>query len=79
MTFNLINFWYGLRWSKGKFVKKSQEHTAKDNVTITLSNISQNDGTIKVSKILKSLHIFLTMNMTFNLKRFLAWSKIVPR
>ena len=54
MTFNLNKFWYGVRWYKGKFVKKVQDNTTKDNFTVTSLNISENDGTIKILKILKS-------------------------
>ena len=36
---------------------------------ITSSNINQNDGMIKILKILKSLPIFLTMKMTFSLNK----------
>ena len=39
---------------KGEFLKKIHDNTTKDNVTVTSSNISQNDGTIRILKILKS-------------------------
>ena len=35
----------------------------------TSSNINQNDGMIKILKILKSLPIFLKMKMTFSLNK----------
>ena len=69
MTFNLDKLWYGVRYCKGEF-EKIHDNTTKDNVTVTSLNISQNGGMIKILKILKSLPIFLTMKMTFNLNKF---------
>ena len=37
-------------------MKKLHDSTTKDIVTVTSSNISQNDGTIRILNILKSLH-----------------------
>ena len=54
MTFNLNKFWYGVRWYKGEFEKKIRDNTTKDSVTVMSSNISQNNGTIRILKIFKS-------------------------
>ena len=54
MTFNLSKFWYEVREYKSEFVKKIHDNITKENVTVTSSNISQNDGTIRILKILKS-------------------------
>ena len=54
MTFNLNEFWYEIRQYKGEFVNKIHDNITKDNVTVTSSNISQNDETIRILKILKS-------------------------
>ena len=40
----------------------------------TSSNINQNDGMIKILKILKSSNIFLTMKMTFSLNK--CWQRV---
>ena len=50
--------------------KKIHDNTTKDNVTVTSSSISQNDGIIRILKILKSWPIFLTMKMRYNLNKF---------
>ena len=48
MTFNLNKFWHGVTQYQGKSVKKTHDNTIKDNVTVTSSNLSQNDGTIRI-------------------------------
>ena len=73
MTFNLNEFWYGVRQYKGEFDKK-YDNTIKNNVPVRSSNISQNDETIKILKILKSWPIFLALKMTFNLNKF--WHEV---
>ena len=47
-------FWYAVRWYKGELEERIHDNTTKDSVTVTSSNISQNDETIWISKILKS-------------------------
>ena len=53
-----IQFEQSLVWSKivqrGVRQKKSHDNTTKDNVTVVSSNISQNNETIRILKILKS-------------------------
>ena len=49
--------------------RKVHHNTTKDNVTVTSSNISPNNGKIRILKILKSSPIFLIMKMTFNLNK----------
>ena len=50
MTFNLNKFWHGVRWYQGEFmIKKIHDNTIEDNVTVTSSNFSRNDGTIRIS------------------------------
>ena len=48
MTFNLNKFWHGVRQYECKFVKTSHDNTSKDNVAVTSSILSQNDGTIRI-------------------------------
>ena len=47
MTFSLNKFWYDVRQHQGEFVKKIRDNTIKDNLTVTSSNFSRNDGTIR--------------------------------
>ena len=48
MTFNLNKFWHEVRYSQGKFAKKISDNTIKDNVTVTSSNLNQNNGIIRI-------------------------------
>ena len=48
MTFNLNKFWYGVRLYGCEFVKRNHDNTIKDNVIVRSSNLSQNDGTIRI-------------------------------
>ena len=48
MTFNLNKFWHEVRQYQGKFLRKLRDNTIKDNLTVTSSNFSQNDGTIRI-------------------------------
>ena len=48
MTFNLNKFWCKVRKYKREFLKKIHDNTIKDNVRVTSSNLSQNDGRIRI-------------------------------
>ena len=48
MTFNLNKFWHEVRQYQSKFLRKLRDNTIKDNLTVTSSNFSQNDGTMKI-------------------------------
>ena len=48
MTFNLTKFWHEVRQYQDEFVTKIRDNTMKDNVKVTSSNLSQNDGTIRI-------------------------------
>ena len=56
MTFNLNKFWHEVRQYQDEFVKEIRDNTIKDNVTVTSSNFSQNNGTTRI------LTHFLTKN-----------------
>ena len=55
MTLNLNKFWHEARQYQPDFVK-NRDNPIKDNVTVTSSNFSRNDGTIR------SLTHFLVRN-----------------
>ena len=46
MTFNLNKIWHEVRWCQDTLPKEFDGNTITDNVTVTSSNFSQNDGTI---------------------------------
>ena len=48
IRFNLNKFWHEIRYYQGEFVKKISDNTIKDNVTVTSSNFSRNNGTIRI-------------------------------
>ena len=68
MTFNLNEFWHGVRQYQGEFVKKNSSQQNRRQCHGDVINITQNDG---MFRILKNWPIFLTMKMTFNLNKFL--------
>ena len=66
MTSNLDKFWYEVKQYQGKFVKKIRDNTIKDNVTVTSSNFSLNDGTIRILThfLAKKIIVNYTINLT---------------
>ena len=47
-TFNLNKSWHEVRYYQDKFAKKIHDNTIKVNIAVTSSNLSRNDGTIRI-------------------------------